>query len=583
MKFIVSLIFTIALCSCSVNKKYDHLMDHADSIMNINDDSAAIVIKQFDSIKSELSNFSKSQRMRYALLYHKAMNKADITFTSDSIMKEVVNYYKHHGTNNNRMLAYYIMGCVYRDLEEAPMALEYYNKAVEQADTTAKDCDYATLCRVYSQMGILFHLQYFAKEELKSLNLASKYAFLAKDTLNAITYYQNSCFAYETLNNIDSVISINKKASKMYNEHGYPYQAKIAYGCNYPFYLKRNCIKQAMEAFYIYKSTGYKGNSNYGKDTEANLLCGEGELYLKINKLDSAYICLAKAYALSESYSNKRAITNNLSEYFKRNHNYEMAMQYAQLSSLYNDSCFIELRNAQLQQTMSLYNYNRNKNIVRTAEQKAYKRTIIMYFIMAASFILIISLYFLFKKRLMEKKQKLIIIKKIYNDTIQDLELAKEELLKIQKHDDTITALIKEKEDAIIKLQKEVKKYEDANINHSLLLLDKKLQDTLIYKRLVYIERHPQEKMSAKDWRILEETIENNVYAFASLKQKLKKNPKDYRICLLIKMNFNPSSISHILETSLSDISLSRQRMLYKVCGKVGKAKDFDEYVRQLL
>lgn len=46
------------------------------------------------------------------------------------------------------------------------MALEYYNKATEQADTTAVDCDYGTLARVYNQMGLLFGKQYLITQEL---------------------------------------------------------------------------------------------------------------------------------------------------------------------------------------------------------------------------------------------------------------------------------------------------------------------------------------------------------------------------------------------------------------------------------
>ena len=95
--------------------------------MDIADDSAQIAIKMLDALKPEWSKFTKAQRMRYDLLYHKAMNKAYIDFTSDSTMLAVVDYYEHHGSANDKMLAYYILGCVYRDMHEAPMALEYYN------------------------------------------------------------------------------------------------------------------------------------------------------------------------------------------------------------------------------------------------------------------------------------------------------------------------------------------------------------------------------------------------------------------------------------------------------------------------
>ena len=198
-KVIYLLLILLILASCAGIRKYDDLMQRADSIMNVNDDSAKVAIRMLDGVKSQLSEFTKKQRMRYELLRHKAMNKACITFTSDSVMKEVVDYYDHHGSANERMLANYVLGCVYRDMHEVPLALEYYNKAAEQADTTAADCDYGTLYRVYSQMGFLFSKQYLPYQLLDAFGKAEKYAYLAKDTLNAIINYQNKGDAYDYL------------------------------------------------------------------------------------------------------------------------------------------------------------------------------------------------------------------------------------------------------------------------------------------------------------------------------------------------------------------------------------------------
>nr|WP_302506482.1 hypothetical protein [uncultured Prevotella sp.] len=101
-----SIIFILLsmLLSCTGNKAYDQQLSKADSIMDIADDSAQIAIKMLDALKPEWSKFTKAQRMRYDLLYHKAMNKAYIDFTSDSTMLAVVDYYEHHGTANDRML-----------------------------------------------------------------------------------------------------------------------------------------------------------------------------------------------------------------------------------------------------------------------------------------------------------------------------------------------------------------------------------------------------------------------------------------------------------------------------------------------
>jgi hypothetical protein len=77
-------------------------MSRADSIMESNQDSATAALRILDGAKSLLPEFSKRQRMRYQLLYAKAMNKGYVTFTSDSTMKVVAKYYDRHGTATKR-------------------------------------------------------------------------------------------------------------------------------------------------------------------------------------------------------------------------------------------------------------------------------------------------------------------------------------------------------------------------------------------------------------------------------------------------------------------------------------------------
>ena len=85
-----------------------------------------------------------------------AFNKADSIFRSTDEAQALVDYFEDHGTPNEQMLAYYLLGRAYHDLHEAPMALKYFQIASERADTTATDCDYAQLSRVYGQMSSVF-------------------------------------------------------------------------------------------------------------------------------------------------------------------------------------------------------------------------------------------------------------------------------------------------------------------------------------------------------------------------------------------------------------------------------------------
>lgn len=566
------------LAGCHGDKQYDDLLQQADSIMNIDDDSAKVAIKLLDKAKPQLNDFSKAQRMRYQLLYHKAMNKADILFSSDSIMKNVVAYYENHGTSNERMLAYYMLGCVYRDLHEAPLALEYYNKAAEQADTISQDCDYSTLYRIYSQMGVLFEKQYLFNQEFIAYNKATKYAYMAKDTLNALLCYMNS---YIDLNQNDSIIARNLRAANLLRKHGYNYYAKMAFGSNYPYYIKKNDYIKAKETFEEYKKINFEGNSNY-KDASAYLLYNQGMYYLFANQLDSAHISFQKSYIYAQSYSNKCAATKGLAKYYTRTNHSALAAKYALLSSEYNDSSLYELRESQLQQMQAMYDYSRNQKLAKEAEYKAKQRLNTIYLIIISSCLILLSAVYIYRKNIRKRNHKLLVAQRLYKASILKLQTTKTELAHLKNLNETkIAALIKEKEAVIENLQKEINQYESIHSGRNLVEINKQLMDTFVYKKLAYIECHPQEKITDETWDNLEETLEGMIPSLANIKLKLSK--KEYRICLLTRLHFSPSAISCFMQCNLPDISMSRKRMLLKLCEKDGKPKELDEYIQHLM
>ena len=569
------------LASCAGNRKYDDLMQRADSIMNVNDDSAKVAIRMLDGVKSQLPEFTQAQKMRYELLRHKAMNKACITFTSDSVMKEVVDYYEDHGSANQRMLANYVLGCVYRDMHEVPLALEYYNKATEQADTTAADCDYGTLYRVYSQMGFLFSKQYLPYQLLDAFDKAEKYAYLAKDTLNAIINYQNKGDAYDYLGKKDSVVAINLRSANMFKRIGDNYNAAIALGCNYSYYIEKQDSVNAKKAFEAYFSTGYEGNSNYG-DAKAFLLCEKGTYYMFVSRLDSAFSCLNQSLKLSKSYSNKAAATKVLAQYYARVNKPVLAMKYALKSSEYNDSDLLAVRESQLQQIQAMYNYGRNQEIARKAELKAERITMLVYVLIAGGVVIFLLLTYLYLKQLKKKKEKILVTKHLYDDSLLKLRQKQEELELLRTvNDRKIADVIKEKEQTINKLEDDLKDIRDKYSNSSLSDVDILLKESSIYKRIKYLELHPKEIMRENDWIELEETIEQLIPSFIPL-LKNRLNVIAYRICLLVKLEISTSSIAILLGLSSSAISKYRKVMLEKLCGRSGKPKDFDEYIRQI-
>ena len=577
-KVIFLLLIIMIFTSCAGNRKYDDLMQRADSIMNVNDDSAKVAIRMLDGVKSQLPEFSQSQKMRYELLRHKAMNKACITFTSDSVMKEVVDYYDHHGSANERMLANYVLGCVYRDMHEAPMALEYYNKATEQADTAAQDCDYATLCRVYSQMGVLFSKQYLPYQELFSFEKATHYAYKAHDTLNAIRYYYNKTGAYTYLDNEDSAIIVNTRAAELFRKHGYDRDADIAFGCNYVYYLKRNNIDKAKKAFEAYNRANFAGNQNY-EDSYAFLLYEKGLFFLQTNQLDSAYCKLNESLKLSKSFSNKAITTKTLAQYYLKSNNPILAAKYAMKSTEYNDSDLVRVRKTQLHQIQAMYDYSRSKRLAMVAEQKSEKRIMVIYVVILCSTILFCLSIFIYKLQMNKKNHRISLIQQLYNDSLLKLQSNQRELQRVKDLNEL--EVIQQKEEVIMNLKNTIKDIREKFSGSLLSDTDIILQNSAIFRKIQFITLHPKEKLSNEDWIELSDFIEQLIPSFPQiLKNRLTE--KEYHICLLIRLHISPSSISNLVGLSNSGVSLSRKRMLEKVSGKDGTAKDFDKFILSL-
>ena len=130
MKRISPYLFLCMLCLLSCTHRYPTQLVVADSLCTVNPDSALRILKLMEDT---MSSAGKADRMYYELLKADAMNKAYVDMTTDSILKEVVDYYDRHGSANEQMRAHYLLGCAYRDMGEAPMALQCYQDAVDKA------------------------------------------------------------------------------------------------------------------------------------------------------------------------------------------------------------------------------------------------------------------------------------------------------------------------------------------------------------------------------------------------------------------------------------------------------------------
>ena len=356
---IVIITVLFLLVSCGGNRFVDSKMASADSLMDVCQDSAQTALAMLDSLKAQKPDMSKAQQMHYDLIYAKAMNKSFVDFTTDSVMKRVVAYYDKHGSVNERMLAYYLLGCVYRDLQDAPASLDNYYKAVELADTTSASCDYALLARIHGAMVVLYNKESSPLMSIKEAKLAAKYAWMAKDTLAAVVAYRNQVGGYYDLGNSDSVLSISLKAHDFCRKNGLATEMYHGLNAIIDVYINRKDYKRA--GYYIQmmrqKADQFITPSQVRRGSEL-LYYNIGRYYCGIGKVDEGIGYFRKILTADHiTFNQKEAAYGGLHTAYQLKGIPDSISKYAQLFVNANDSSYRHSTVESMYNIQSMYDY----------------------------------------------------------------------------------------------------------------------------------------------------------------------------------------------------------------------------------
>ena len=221
----------LLLSSCAGQRRHDAALRRAQAILNDAPDSALTLL---DSMEAFSSEFSRGMLMRWQLLRLSAQNKCDTVFRSDSLQLVLTNYFDRHGTPNERMMAHYLLGRAYYDMDNPMGALAEFQFAVSSADTTSADCDYWNLTRAYLNQLYVLYAQNLGREILSVLGDASHAARKASDTPSFILCYEYRAMAYECLGMPDSMCMAGLVASSLYRDEGLEEMAARALAWSIP-------------------------------------------------------------------------------------------------------------------------------------------------------------------------------------------------------------------------------------------------------------------------------------------------------------------------------------------------------------
>ena len=163
-RLLLVLSFLVA-ASCS-NRQMAIKLSDIESYIEEHPDSALTVLESLPN--GDLN--SKELRARYSLLYAMALDKNYIDTTDVNIIQPAIQYFKNHGTADEKMKAYYYQGIAYFNKEEYDNAIVSFSYAEEQIPD-ATDMRYVGL--VYSRISDLYNRSRNTDDELKYVDLAA--------------------------------------------------------------------------------------------------------------------------------------------------------------------------------------------------------------------------------------------------------------------------------------------------------------------------------------------------------------------------------------------------------------------------
>lgn len=570
--YIIATLFLL-LFSCTDNNRQTAMLVQADSIADRNPDSALIMLK---SIKPLIDNSPAPVRYRYLMIEAKAMNKAYVPFTSDSTMKKVVRYYDRHGSDNERMLAHYLLGCVYRDLDSIPLALQCYEDAAEMADTTDEDCDYATLSYIHGQRAELFSKEWIPQDLLKASELCYKYAMKAKDTLTALKTYESRSEAFYLLNESDKEIKMNEKVAKLYTKYGYKNYAAVALGSLILTYINQKDFKNALRCMKRYEmGSGRFDNKNNINTGYEIYYYNKGMYFLNINNNDSAIIYFNKLKISKNQTLNIRLATaRGLSLIYDKLGKSDSTAKYALLSYELDDSLCTHLMRSSCSTIQAQYDHNKLQNEINKKELKAQRATNTALVIAIILIIVVFSSFLIIRrKRELALKQK------------QQLERDNETLLQAQMSLQAMLAQTQEERNTIAEEYKKTiseltlrqKKVDTATV-------EERLHNSEIAKKFKQIADTPNLSPDKNEWHELRSMFNREIPQFYStVNSRHTLRPDEYDLCMLVRLNFKTLEMSNLMHCSKQNISAMRRRMLQKMLGHDGSPKEFDEFIMGII
>jgi hypothetical protein len=557
-----TIIFTVLcffLVSCS-NRKNDAQL-HAVALQIEHDPRAAI-----DSLENIVDTiFGDSDRHYRDLLLIEARDKAYIRHTSDSLILDVISYYSSHKDYNLYATSLYYGGRVYSDLGDYPMALQYFQSALDLLPEDSPNLQLRG--NVLSQIGRLLnslHLYDQATQYIKnviqvdsicndSINWMYDLQLLGINCMNACKYDDATTYFKEARKKACIIAPDDTVTQDMYLAAVMLYKNDLQSALN----LIRN-VPQQIDSV-----------------SRNDALAYAAHIYMLANYPDTAYI-----YATELINSNWQ---------YNRTSGYQVLLSPSMINFIPSDSLVPYILNYRSllddviekngnQQAIfqnTVYNYRIQERKRQKAEQTQQRLQIGMFCVVCVVLLLMLCIFYL---KYRNKAHLLQLHEALYNLSKLRQELNRKNTENsIYIGTDNQKALRNRLRQELLSLQQSSKDSSPIQyniVNHETY---QKLKSYVDQEKLI-----TEKNLLWDEIATMVETYSSNFKSRLMLLTNGKLTNDDYHIALLIKCGVTPTQLTKLIGRTKGTISYKRSQLCMKVFDQNLGAKAMDDIIRLL-
>ena len=503
--------------------------------------------------------------MRHELQRVQSMNKDFIPLDTVYVMDSMLDYYESHGTQKDKMMANYLMGCVHRDRGNSPIALEYYRKATKFADTTDMD-DVKTLSRIYGQIADVFNRQRAPQLEIKAEKEAVRLALKAKDTITAINYYAYLAGPYHMMNKMDSALTINQTAINEFTKMGRKDLAAGFLPTAIDIYLRKKNFEEVKKLMSIYEQeSGLIKNGEVSSEHEL-YYSFKGDYFIGIGNQDSAIFYYRKLLDYPQQ-ENLQAAYEGLARTYKNINQSDSAIKYAFLFAEINDSISLKSSSQEIVKMQALYDYSENQRLAAEKEEEAEHLKALLFGIVIAICLAFYLIYIYVRQQKKKKLQEIASINGKYSESLSKYNRSLAELKSLKGGFESYQS---EKQKEIEDLKQMLSVYQSDNTSPEKWNIEQALLDSHIISHLH--QSASRAKMATNtELNDLKEVVSQYLPDFyLTITNHHHLTDKEVLVCMLSKLRFIPSEMVVLLGLTSQRITNIRSSINAKLFNEKG-------------